>query len=59
MIKSIKFDFENLEKQKTHPKPIHMSKEETKFMDKKIKELLQDGSIKRVTHPHPEGWLSF
>ena len=58
MIKGIRFEFENLEKQKTKPKPICMSKEETAFMDKKIKELLQDGSIKKVTHPHPEGWLS-
>ena len=58
MIRGIKFEFKNLDKQKTCPKPIHMSKEETEFMDRKIEELLQDGSIKRVAQPHPEGWLS-
>ena len=58
LIEGVHFEFTSTPKQTKFPKQIPTSIEGKKFMDDKIKELLENGSIERVNYPHKVGWLS-
>ena len=59
IILGAKFEFnEEFCYQEKLPRVLKMSQAEHQFMDDKIKELLQDGSIWEVPHPGPSGWVS-
>ena len=57
-IKGVHFEFTQQVTQTKIPKPIHMSSEQTNFMDNKISELLANGSIKHISSLPTQGWIS-
>ena len=59
LIKGAPFEFnKHFQPQTKIPRVLRMSEAESEFMNKKIRELLKDGSIKEVQGPHPSGWVS-
>ena len=59
LIKGAKFEFEdNYVQQEKRPRVLKMSECEQEFMNSKIAELLEDGSIREVQALDPHGWVS-
>ena len=58
LIKGATFEFTEHIHQTKPPRCLRMNEEERKFMDNKIKELLQDGSIREIVRPDPTGYIS-
>ena len=60
ILKGVKVEFENNKrpKQQIFPHELKMSEEEMAFVDKEIQHLLDNGFIKKLDKPLPNGWLS-
>ena len=54
----VKFENNKRPKQRFFPHELKMSEEERAFVDTEIENLLQNGFIKRLDTPLPNGWIS-